>query len=672
MLRLSVLFTASFSLILSFVMPARAQFSPDELAKSLSLATLTGQPGSSFILNRGIGEGVDAGSNEATRKLAEALGFVDKANSIAPICITIPWKKDWLAEVKALHQAGKLKSVSYIDVGSPVAVLETTMADAWMKYKDDHAAFRDYLKNHHVDAKSVGVASLDDAKLTNDKSATPVGYLSQKFIIHQSMEQLRQYQLELVRLKPDLTFGGPYAGHFEYNADPLILEAWRTKALAPWVAERSWFNGDYSPQVIGYYLALARAADTKKPILCDIHVSEGAYATGIRRSFYLAIAQGAKGIRFVGAIPPSMANGKESLPMTNTEVWKTLRELTHEASQFTSLMVSAQPKAPDVGIVVSLTESLWDPSAWVSEDAKAIFHAARASGHNVCVLTEEDLQEGRFQKLVTMFVMGSHLQKESAKVLKNWVNNGAALTCVCGPFLDEYNKPLADMLELQGISEASWQALEKPGPAKITLANIKPTDNVKFEYMGKVFNFPVVYGKLKTTIDEKHKARLALVGKYKDGSLAVTKHEYAPAKLGQVWSFYSPLGVSWLKTSLNGRPWKVEDKPTSYNHQILFDHLEGDAGDAVIASTGDARFDVITNNLAIENVILENKNNYVMVSINWSNKPEEAWLTAQFIPKELTKVRSLSQGLLNGQRVGITVSLPKKFKVNVADIVVFE
>lgn len=672
MRRLVVSWTWCFSLACILTSPASAQFSMDELAKTLALSPVNGKPGSSFIINRGVGDGVDAGSNPATAKLAEALGFVSADGKLDPICVTVPWSKTWLADVKKLNEEGKLKAVQYIDIGSPVAALEAVIAEAWEKNSGNQAGLRDYLKNHHVDAAKIGLKSIDEANLVNDKCKTTLGYFSQQFIIHQAMEQLRQYQLEVVRLKPGLTFGGPYAGHFEYNADALILEAWRTKALAPWVAERSWQNGDYSPQVLGYYLALARAADTKKTILCDIHVGQGAYPLGIRRTFFLGLAQGAKGFRFVGAIPPSMAQGKEGLPLTNVDTWKVLRELAHEASIFTPLLINAQPKAPDIGILVSLTESLWDPSAWVSEEAKAIFHAARVGGHSVAVISENDLQEGRFQKLATIFAMGSHLQRDTAKALKGWVSNGAAITCVGGPFLDEYNQPLTDMLELQGISKATWQPLEKAGPAKITLAGIKPTDNVKYIYMGKTYNFPVVYGKSSVTPNDAVKDKLFFVGKYNDGSPAVTKNEYEPIKMGTVWSYYSPLGSGWLKTSLPARAWKVEDKPDSYNHQILFDNLEGDAGDAVIAATGDARFDVITNNLAIETVLLENPKSFVMIAINWSNKPEEAWLTAQYIPKELQKVRSLSQGLLNGTRAGITVTLPKKFKINVADIIVFE
>jgi hypothetical protein len=214
--------------------------------------------------------------------------------------------------------------------------------------------------------------------------------------------------------------------------------------------------------------------------------------------------------------------------------------------------------------------------------------------------------------------------------------------------------------------------LEQPGPAKKTLASIKPTDSIKFVYMGKTSTFPVVYGKLKMIPDEQHKDKFIEYGKYNDGTLAVGKHEYEPAKLGFVWLFASPIGCGWLKTSLPGRAYEVSGNPEAFNHKVLFDNMDGDAGDVVISATGDARFDVITDNLSIESILMEKPKGFAIVSVNWSNKPEQCWLTAQFIPKEFNNVVSVFNGKLNAQRAGITMSLPKRYEIKEAEVVVID
>lgn len=652
--------------------PLPAQFNMDQLAKTLSLQTMSGKIGNSFILNRNITDGLTIPTTDTGDALAKAVGFCGADGSLAPVCLRVPWSADWIKTVKQLHQEGKLKTVQFIDIGSPVDVIRSIMKEMEAKHSKDQAAFVDYLKNQKVDATGLGLKSLDEAKLNVDKAVTPLGFYSRKFLVAQTMAYLRDLQLEVVRLQPELAFGAPYAGDFEQNSDALVLEAWRTKALIPWVAERSWQNGEYSLQALGYYLALARSANAKQPVICDIHVGTNHYSIGIRRAFYLALGNGAKRIRFVGAVPPSLTKDADSLSMDSIDTWKALRELTHDAGRLELVLEGARPKEPDVALLVSLTQSLYDPSAWVSEEYKAIFVAARRSGHNIGVLTEEDVQEGKFQKISSIFVCGRNLQKETAKVFKSYVMNGASLSCTAGPYLDEYNQPLPTMLELLGIKDPVWQQLEPAGAAKKALAQVKPTDLVKFTYMGKTHEFPVVYGKLKITPDEQYKDRSIILGKYNDESVAVLKHEVEPVKLGFVWLFNSPIGSGWLKTSLNRRKYEVGANPLGFNHLVLFDMLNGDAGDVVISATGDARFDVITDNLSVESMLLEKKNSFVMVTINWSNKPQQAWLTAQFIPKGIDKLTSVFNGLLNGQRAGITFSLPKRYEIKVADVFVFE
>lgn len=663
------------SLLLFTALPALtlAQANLDELTKALAAHEVKGKAGTNLILNRGIADSLDAEQNEGTKALAQSLGFFDGDGTMAPACIPLPLSHpDWLNTVKKLNQEGKLKKTSVIDIGSPMDALQAGIKASKEKWQNDHVAFQDYLKNQNVDLAAAGLASINDARLIFEGKASPMVYFSKRFIVDKTMEQMRQYQADLVKIQPTLTMGGPYVGNFEQNTDALMLEAWRNKVFTPWVAERSWQNGEFSPQVLGYYMALARAADSRNSILCDLHAGNGNYPKGIRRSFYLALAQGARGIRFVGAIPPDLARGKESLDLAQLDSWKTIRELTHESGQFATTLMSAKPRQPDVAILVSLTQELWDPSPWVSEERKAIYLAARMGGNNIKIVSEEEIQEGKITKLATVFVVGNHLQRQTAKVLKSWVSNGAVMACVGGPFLNEYGKPLTDMLEVQGLTSASWQNLAPAGPAKITLAQTKPYDTIQWNYMGKKLELLAVYGRLKVTQNEALKDRFIVFGKFSDGSPAVSMNDYEPVKFGHCWVYAVPLGSGWLKTALLGKKWDMGSAPNSYNHQILTNRLNGDSGDVVTAPTGDARWDVITNNLEVETVLLEGTRNNILICINWANTPQKAWLTTQFLPKQFTQARSLKLGPLAAQRVGATLTLPKTYEVDVADIVILE
>lgn len=643
----------------------------DQLTQQLAASGAKEKSSARFIVNRGIGDGPQ---DEAATKLARELGFADGEGNTDRVVLSVPMKgnADWLGAVSKLHQEGKTKAARAIDVGSPVEVIQEAVKRAREKYGSDHAAFQAFLRDNRASSEGAGLKALDEAKLPDEKAKSPLQYFARRFFLEKACEELRQQAEAVHKLKPWLGVGGPYAGYFEENVDAQVVHAWRTRALtSPWVAERSWQNGDFSPQGLGYYLALARNPVPQNDILCDLHVGTGNYPDGVRRSFYLGIAMGARGIRFVGAVPPGRAAGGESLPTDQVPMWKTLRDLGHEAAKVERVIADAKPRKADVGLVVSLTQELWDNSAWVSEERKALYQAARLDGHNVVILTDEDLQEGKLQKLSSIFYVGHNIQRETAKVLRNWVLGGGTLGCVGGPFRDEYDRPFPEMMEFLGVADYEWIPGAKAGPAKITLAQQKPIEEVEWDGKPKRV-FPIVYGRLKFTpakFDPKKPPIQVVNAHFKDGGIAMQTLEYSP--IAHAWLYAAPIGTGWLKTVLPPRQWQVGSSPSSYNHRLLVRNLDGDAGDMVMGASGEARFDVITDNLAVETILMEGPKGWAMVCINWSTmKPQQAFLTAQFLPEGLTQTTSLEHGPLKATRIKVTLSF--KEKVNVTDVVLIE
>lgn len=642
-----------------------------ELADKLAASGAKGKTSTRFILNRGVG---DANDEKAT-KLARELGFTEADGTTDPAVVTVPMKgqNDWLGAVTTLHKEGKTKAARAIDIGSPDEVIREAVKRARAKHANDHAGFLAFLRDQKVSSEPAGLKTLEGAKLPAEgDTKSPLHYFAQRFFLEKAYEELRQKSDAVHKLKPWLGVGGPYAGNFEETVDAQVLQAWRTKALtSPWVAERSWQNGDFSPQGLGYYLALARAALAQNDILCDLHVGTGNYADGVRRSFYLGVAQGARGIRFVGAVPPSSGNRGESLAASDVEMWKTLRDLGQEIAKVEPVVLAAKTRPGGVGLVVSLTQELWDNSPWVHEERKAIYHAARLGGHNIVILNDEDIQEGKLSNLASIYYVGRHIQRETAKVLKKWVMDGGSLACVGGPFLDEYGKPFPEMTEFLGVAEHEWQAGKKAGAAKITLAQEKRMDEVEWGPKPKR-EFPVVYWKLKwkpTEIKPGERPIRILNAKFKDGSPAVVTLEYSP--ISHVWLYAAPLGSGWLKTVLPARDWNVGSAPSSYNHRLFVRELDGDAGDMVMGASGDAKWDVITDNLKVETILMEGNRGIALVCINWSNeKPQAAHLTAQFLPKGLERATSLESGPLTAHRRGAVLDF--KTKITVTDVVIID
>jgi hypothetical protein len=662
--------------LLCLLLPLQATSSIDELGQlteQLNAVSAPGNPAKQLTLNRGIFSAGNTSPDSAIL-LAKALGFYDPSTGMIQTVLT--QQKSGPEELKAdldhWKQEGQLKFARAVEAPSCTEVLEQVLAQAKTEHQNDDAGFVAFLKQTKVEPEPLQLTTLDAAKLPHGQEKGALYYFAQRFYLEKGLEKLRARSAEIQRQKSGLLYGSPYAGSLESsrNWDAVVLQAWRSKAFTvPWVAERSWQNGEFSPQALGYYLALARAAESEEPIFCDLHVGSGNNPPAIRRSFYQALAQGARGIRFVGATPFVTGNVKESLPAGQFESWKTLRELTHEAGRMEPFLMQARTRAPDVGILVSLTSELWEPELWVHEERKAIYHAARLSGHNVALITEDDILEGKYRKLASIYVVGPRMRRETAQVLNRWVKAGGNIGVVGGPLRDEYDQPLTVLMDLMGITEATWKLEQQTGPAKIKLPQLPSLGNMHWSYEGLERDFPVVIGKMQVKINPAAEPAMRVYGKFADGSPAVMRR-VIPVTIGHAWTFCTPLGSSWLKTVLPGRAWERGQQPNSYNHALLVRQLDGDMGDVVMAATGDARWDVITDNLAIESILLAAPRSMGVICINWSSQPQQAFLTAQFIPENLLRATSLNQGPLETKRTRATLSF--KVKVPMTDFIHLE
>jgi hypothetical protein len=677
-------------IIFAILLPLQAS-DVDRLTEQLLSSPVTGKPAASLVVNKGF-----AGSNtETLKKLAQAVGFVDENGAMVETVLTTSSKTilEFKTELNGWQAQDRLKQARVIEEADAVSLLEKLIAEAHQSNQNNHAGFVAFLKSVNAQAKAAKLTSLDDAKLPSGDEKGPLYYFAQRFYLEKAIEALKERAAEVEKRNGKLLYSGPYLGSIGRNRnwDAIMLHAWRAKAFtAPWVADLSWQNGEFSPQVTGYYLALARAARTSAPIFCDLHVGElrasrnksdardvpGNNPAAIRRSFYQALANGSRAIRFVGANPTPPAEGAkgdeakdEWLPAARIESWKTIRELSHEAGQNESFFLDAKPRASELAVVVSLTGELWDGSLWVHEERKALYHAARLGGHNLRIITEEDVQQGLPLNLATVYLLGTHIQKRTAEALAEWVKANKSLGLVGGPLRDEYDQPLTELHELMGITQATWENKQEAGPAKIALAQLKPFDNIAWNYAGLKRTIPVVYGKLSMTIDKKQAADVDVFGQFPDKSPAIIRHVLPGTKV-HVWTFGAPIGSGWLKTVLPPRDWVRGQSPNSYNHRLLIREADGDVGDIATSASGEARWDVITDRLEVESVLMESPRNAGMVCINWSERPQKVFLTAQFLPAKYLHATSMVQGELETKRAGSTLSF--KTTVNITDVIKFE
>lgn len=442
----------------------------------------------------------------------------------------------------------------------------------------------------------------------------------------------------------------------------------------PWQVDRSVELPEVSPQAAGFNWAVARSAGRyqDQPFLASIPVDSRVQTPeSLRRAYYLALGHGAKMFRFDGAILPAQAaKGERSVNPEDARLWLTLHDLIHETGAIEELAFANPPRPAGIAFLISSAEEVRGHPESVAEELKALYVCCRQAGYAVDVLTEDDVQRGRADKYVSIFFVGSHLERRTAEALKQWVHNGGALASYAGGgLLDEHGQPLPVLLEVYGIAEAK---LEHPGKltrAKIDLPKQQPLDTLTFNFEGVKKKLPVVAAR--QTL--KPAGNPEVFAHYSDGSVAGVRNKYGK---GIAFLYGTYAGSSWCRTALPHRSWKASNDSAGLNHFVPLD-FDHDLGDQVSAGSDQAVFHVVTDNLAVETVLLEGPKGIAVVCINWSNTPQRIFLTVQQPSPDFTKATSLEKGPLKVDKIRDfrnprSVTYNFKLQVNVTDVILIE
>jgi hypothetical protein len=389
----------------------------------------------------------------------------------------------------------------------------------------------------------------------------------------------------------------------------------------------------------------------------------------LRRSYYLAVGHGAKLLNFRGAAPHA-ADGPFRLPADATAMWQTIHDLVHETGAFEHVVFPARPRPSRVGMLLSFASDLWDPDASADRERQNLYLACRRIGYSVDCLTEEDVQAGKHQNLKAILVVGPNLERATARALRAWVNGGGILASYGGGGLrDEYDRPLDVLQEVFGISEPKAERRGSLGWGKTDLLKLQPLDEILWSQSRIERQWPVLATKVSFT----PKPAAQVLGKYKDGKPAVTRHAYG---LGVAYVYGSYAASGFVRAALPNQRWERGNSPASFNHFVPSD-FDSELVDIITAPCGEGQFDIITDNINVETVVLEGPKGVAVACINWTNTPQDAFLTVQFATHTMTKATSLNRGALKLTKItdprnprAVTYSF--KLRVDATDMVLLE
>ena len=304
---------------------------------------------------------------------------------------------------------------------------------------------------------------------------------------------------------------------------------------------------------------------------------------------------------------------------SNTAQYASLRRVNYAVGKVEDYLVNARVPAGKIGFLYPRTTDVWTIDQGMSNFGKermGLYLVLRHLGYPVDVLTEQDAVEKKLGGYTMLFLNGSHIRRDAAQGLVQWVKDGGRLFLDAGSFTyDEYNRPL-NLDTALGISRQPYVEKENVGREYYEGPGLKNIEAIT--YQGKALES--VCGIQKLTGAAPANARV--LATFADQSPAVLMQPLGKGKVVFCGAFP---GLAYLKSGViamfeRNKSFAAEKKAVlSYNPPSFNADYQ-----ALIAATMEGiayQPPVTTDNYLVEANLLENTNGLVITLANWTGQP---------------------------------------------------
>ncbi len=328
------------------------------------------------------------------------------------------------------------------------------------------AAFRRFLQDRGLAPDNFGAASWDAVKPISRDQATD-GLTRQlytwsiRFRDTTNAELVRQGRLAAEKhlgahvLNCVNFTDGPLSGWTAAMTDgPDWFLYGRMKAVSIMWSE-DWAS--LGPEVSGYIVDTLRAAARPSSLPVGEYIICNQLPTLEQRAFS-ALMHGARCLHFYCYGPYyAFADGMVSdNPDAQRAVGVTLRKIA-KAGPY---LKDARPAPAQVALLYGKSHEIWQDDAAVGTERRSVYLALQHAHVPVDIVSEDDLADGVLRGYKALYVTESNVPHAAAAKIAEWVRGGGVLQLCAGAGLrDEYNAPLAELLDLCGVTVAS---VDKP------------------------------------------------------------------------------------------------------------------------------------------------------------------------------------------------------------------
>ena len=554
------------------------------------------------------------------------------------------------AFVPSIPDKSKFRVLSF---GDEIGISDIDWNDPAMQ-----AAFVPWLKSKGLTKADLGVDP-DAARLADRAASKRIAWYAQAFSEEQRFAGFRAMTAQArSMIGPQVETGANYSPHgMPQYYGPIYqwIDVFKYNSMTMFWGEDYVFSVPQLPQIFGWMMATMRCAVKYNNQKIHVYVmphAPGQTAEYLRRNMVYAVGGGADDIDNFW-VAPAEGFTENYIAWNYTNSFRAVHESIFDAAEAEPYLSGGTPRPARIAVVLSKATDFNERRTLVPKaddmfarrcknadamiqqilcrvEAQMFFLCAKRTGHNVDLITEEDILDGRLKGYDVVCFAGEWVEHRVPAKLDAWVREGGILyaSAGCG-HLNEFGEPEQGLLNLLGLKEA--------GPVKKNLACLRPllelplADPIDTIAMGKD---KIAAIGMRQVLVPGGEARV--LAKWSDGKAAATVRELGKGKAFAVGTLPA---TSCMKTALPVRPWarggnKSPVVPAAFAPAAAGLALLGIEARPLVE-------EVVCSVPAGEGLVIDTDKGSVITLVNWTDKPIAGLQVVVRMPAAPTKVHSV-------------------------------
>lgn len=540
-----------------------------------------------------------------------------------------------IASVEGFEKFAKehpnLKKLRFVSFGDEISLGRINFKDP-----ENTNKFRTWLKGKGVKAEDLGMDPAQ-ATLQVDGDARLVWYSN----LFNEEERFTRFRTLTEAVKKNLgeqvLAGANYSPHhLALCYGPIFqwVDIFKAGGMSMFWAEDYIFSVPEAPQILSFMFAQMRCATKYRGQPIHFYVmphAPGQVPGFLRRNMVASVGYGARHIDSFWVAPEE--NFTENyVAWTYPEQLKTIHDAIYDSAEAEQLQYGGKVRPARVALITGkatdfnesrlMVDKNEDPLAKLCrnapeklnqiicrKDQQMLYLALQHSQHAVDLITEDDIAErDELKNYDVVYFAGEWIDTRALKKLDTWVQAGGILysTAGCG-HLNQFNQPEPAALKLLGLSSAPLKKNVTIIRTLLELPLLPVIDTITLD--GE--EIPAI-GMRQQLVPSTAK----ILGTWKDGTAAVTLHEYGKGKAFAVGTL---AGNSYMKTGLRVQPWPRGGRKQVYNPTDFTPAATKLVQLGVAAKEIPKQAEC--SNPFVEATLIDHPKGTLVTLVNWTNEP---------------------------------------------------